>query len=61
MCLAGIILVFFFSSVTDNVPCGNNFTKRYLMNFKKVLNIKVILSTNGGLEELNRFMKIILL
>lgn len=53
--------LFFFSPVIDNVPCGNNFTKRYLMNLTKVLNIMVILTTNGGLEELNRIMKIILL
>jgi len=31
------------------------------MNLKKVLNIKVILSTNVGLKELNRIRKIILL
>lgn len=55
-----LVILFLFSLTIDNFPCDNNFTKRYSMNFKKVLNIKVILS-NGGLKEINRIMNIILL
>lgn len=51
-----LVILFLFSLIIDNVPCDNNFTKRYSMNLKKKFNIKIILS-NGGFKELNRIMK----
>lgn len=58
--MTGWLVILFLFSLIDNVPCDNNFTKRYSMNLKKVLNIKIILS-NGGFKELDRIMNIILL
>lgn len=48
-------------SNSDNILCYDASPQSFFYEVKKVSNIKVVLSTNAGLKEPNRILKITLL